>query len=188
MDRDSINPEAVNLENAFFAKQDAELLRRMKEQAQKKERRAALREAAPNADDALLDHLIELGVGPETVLAVFLVPLAVVAWADGTVQERERSAILRAAEERGIKPGTAPHEMLESWLARRPGRELIDAWKGYVKAMWGQFDDAERRQMRERMVGTARAVAQSAGGFLGLTSGISREEQAVLDELEAALP
>ncbi len=185
---DLSHPDAKALENAFFAKQDAELLARLREQAQTKARREALKEAAPQADEALLDRLIELGISPETVLAVVMVPLAAVAWADGTIDPRERHAILRAAEERGFTKQTPAYAMLESWLQRRPGPELIDAWKRYVKAIWGSFDEKERRGMRERMVGMARDVAEAAGGFLGLGSKISREEKVVLDELEAALP
>ena len=47
MDRDPLNPDATSLEDAFFAKQDAALLQKLKEQARVKERRDALREVAP---------------------------------------------------------------------------------------------------------------------------------------------
>lgn len=179
--------DARALEEAFFTKQNALLLEQLRAKARHEERRQALHEAAPNADDALLDHLIELGIGPETVLAIVLVPLAVVAWADGAIDARERAAILRAAAEHGIRPPSAAFVLLESWLGERPDPGMLDAWKRYVKTVWGAFDEEERRQMHERMIGLARGVAQAAGGFLGLGSKIAPPEQAVLDELDAAL-
>jgi len=40
---------------------------------------------------------------PETVLALQLVPLAAVAWADGKIEPREREAVLKAAAAQGIE-------------------------------------------------------------------------------------
>jgi hypothetical protein len=188
MPHPDMNPDAGALEDAFFAQQDRQLLERLREQAMLRDRREALRAVAPNADDALLDRLMAMNIGPETVLALLLVPLTVVAWADGSIDPRERSAILRAAEQRGIVAGSPAHTMLNSWLERKHGSELVDAWKRYVRTIWGAFEETERCEMRERMLGMAREVAQAAGGFLGLTSRISKAEQAALDDLEAALP
>ena len=42
-----------------------------------------MREVVRVNDDALIDNLIALGLEPGTVLALQLVPLAAVAWADG---------------------------------------------------------------------------------------------------------
>jgi len=187
MERDSLNADARALEEAFFARQNAELLQKLRRKAEHQERREALRQAIPQADDAFLDHLIELGLGPETVLALVLVPLAVVAWADGTIDPRERAATLRAAEERGVRPGSPSHELLGGWLDRRPGPDLLAAWKKYAHAIWGSLDEAERSVARERMLGMAQGVAEAAGGFLGLGSKVSAAERAALAELEKML-
>lgn len=187
MERHPINPDARNLEDEFFARENAALLEKLRKEARIRERREALREVAPNADDALIDHLIALGLGPETVLALTLVPLAVVAWADGTIDQRERAALLKVAEERGVAPGSPARQLLESWLERRPGPALLEAWKRYARGIWGTLDEAQRGDMRERMLGLARSIAEAAGGFLGLGSRVSPAERAVLEELERAL-
>lgn len=188
MDRDKkINPDAASLEDAFFAKQDAALLAKLREKAKVLERRAALREVAPYADDALLDRFIALGLDPETVLAVLLVPLAAVAWADGSIDAREKDAVLRAAAERGIATGSPAHTMLAGWLERPPSPALMSAWTNYVGAMWSSFDPTEKQDMQQRLLGMARDVAGSAGGFLGLGNKISPAEQAVLERLEKTL-
>jgi hypothetical protein len=181
-------PDSRSLEEAFFAKHDALLLEKLRKEARQKERRRAMREVVPNADDALLDRLIELGLGPETVLALVLIPLVSVAWADGRIEPRERAALLKAAEERGVKEGSPARRLLESWMERQPGTRLLDAWKRFVPALWGLLGEAERRAIHARMIDLARGVAEAAGGFLGLGSKISPAERAVLDDLERSLP
>jgi hypothetical protein len=183
MDPKKILADARTLEEAFFAKDNARLLEQMREKKQREE----LREVVQIKDEAFLDRLIELGINPETVLALTLVPLTAVAWADGILEDRERDAVMKAAEEKGVSPGTAGHQLLETWLSRRPDPEVFEIWKKYVRGIWVTFTDDERRRMRERMLDWAVAVAESAGGFLGLTSKISPSERAVIKELENVL-
>jgi len=179
--------DAYALEEAFFARENAKLLERLREQAAQEKRREALRAVMKNADDALLDRLTALGIGPETALAITLVPLAAVAWADGAIDLKERRAILDAAEERGVAPGAPAHALLVSWLERRPGSELIEMWRRYVRTIWAELSPGERDDLRNRMLGLARGVAEAAGGFLGLGNKVSPAEQAVLDEIAKTL-
>ncbi|HJQ98785.1 MAG TPA: hypothetical protein VJ826_10770 [Candidatus Polarisedimenticolaceae bacterium] len=180
------NHDAKSLEDAFFARENAALLEAMRKKAAHKERRDALRHVMPNADDALLDRLLELGVSAQTVLAMTLLPLARVAWADGTIDAREREAILKAAEQRDIRPGSASHQLLQSWLDHKPADSIVAAWKTYVAGMWTQLQPHERDEMRERLLVLARGVAEAAGGFLGMGT-ISAQEQAVLNDIAATL-
>jgi len=179
----SIFADARALEDAFFTKENARLLEQLKE----KQKREALREVVQIKDETFLDRLIELGIGPETVLALTLVPLIAVAWADGTLDGRERDAIIKAAEQKGVSPETAGHQLLETWLSRRPERELFDSWKQYVRGIWETFTDEERRRMRERTLDWALAVAEASGGFLGMISKVSPSERVVIEELEKVL-
>jgi tellurite resistance protein len=183
MERKRILADARTLEEAFFTKENTRLLEQLREQ----KRREALGAVVQIEDDAFLDRLIELGIGPETVLALTLVPLTAVAWADGILEDRERDAVIKAAEEKGVSPGTAGHQLLETWLSRRPDEGLFETWKKYVRGIWETFTDEERRRMREKTLDWALAVAESAGGFLGLTSKVSASERAVIKELEKVL-
>ncbi len=183
MKKKSIFADARALEDAFFTKENARLLEQLKE----KQKREALREVVQIKDETFLDRLIELGIGPETVLALTLVPLIAVAWADGTLDGRERDAIIKAAEQKGVSPETAGHQLLETWLSRRPERELFDSWKQYVRGIWETFTDEERQRMRERTLDWALAVAEASGGFLGMISKVSPAERVVIKELEKVL-
>ena len=174
---------AQTIERQFFTEED----KRLFEKLRKKEKREALRDLVQVEDDAFLERLIELGISPETVLALTLVPLIAVVWADGKLEDREREAIIKAAEENGILEGTAEYQLLKTWLSRRPDQEMFESWKKYIRGIWENFDHEERSQMRKTTLDRALAVAESAGGFLGLTSKVSASELAVIEELENVL-
>jgi hypothetical protein len=186
MDYPPVNPDARNLEEAFFAQESQRLLARFKEKRDRDARRAALREVMPNADDKFVDHMLELNIGPEMILAITLVPLVAVAWADGNIAEKERGAILEAAAKRGVEPGSAGRQVLESWLSHQPDDSLLGAWKRYVRTLGADLSKDENDRVRESALGLARGVAEAAGGFLGLSK-ISAAEQAVLDDIERSL-
>lgn len=185
-DKYTLKKEARDLEEAFFAKENERLLRELREKAKVDEKRKALSVVVKTKNPALIDHLMGLGVEPESILAVGLVPLAAVSWADGRLEDKERNAILRAASERGIEPESAGYTLLDVWLKKKPNQQLMDAWKKYARDIWEQLTEQERILMREGIVGRAREIAEAAGGFLGMRS-ISPQEKALLEELEKVL-
>ena len=187
MGYDEINPDARSLEEAFFGQENSRLLEKLRAKVARQEQREALRQVVKVQDDGFLDRLIDMGIRSETVLALRLVPLAFVAWADGSIDTKEKKAILDAAAKHEIAAGSPGHTLLTAWLARAPEPHLLEAWKAYVRSIWTAFRAEERDEMRRNMTGLARGVAEAAGGFLGLTSPISSAERAVLDEIESAL-
>ena len=187
MSLDSLNSAGKSLEDAFFAKENARLLEQLRAKAKHEERRKALREVILIQDEGLVDHLLELGLGPETVLAITLIPLAMVAWADGSIEPREREAILQAAAQKGVVPGSVAGQVLESWLKQPLDSELVDTWKRYIQTIWPSLTPKEREEVRQMGLARARAVAEAAGGFLGLGSKISAQERAVLADMEQLL-
>jgi hypothetical protein len=187
VERNTLNDAGKGLEDAFFAKENARLLQQMRDKAKQQERRAAMREVVRVNDDALIDNLIALGLEPGTVLALQLVPLAAVAWADGQIEPRERDAVLKAAAAQGIATDSVAGQLLNNWLVQQPGAELVDAWKRQMRALLPLLSPNEREQIRASALERARSVADAAGGFLGLTSRISAQEKAVLDSLAETL-
>jgi hypothetical protein len=181
-----LKKQAKDLEESFFAKENEQLLRELREKAKVDERRKALSAVVKVKDPMLIDHLLELGVGPESIMAVGLVPLLAVSWADGRLEDKERKAILKAASERGVEPGSANYTMLEVWLKEKPNQQLMEAWKRYARDLREQLTEPERILLRESIVGRAREIAQAAGGFLGVQA-ISPQEKALLEELERVL-
>lgn len=182
-DREFLGDRKKALEDSFFAKQNQRLLEKMREEQRKKEAREALQQATGLSDAEVLGRLVDLGIGADTWAALSLVPLVEVAWADGVLDPKERRAVLSGAEAHGVIPGSASHELLQSWLERRPGPELLQAWGEYMVGVSGALSESERRALKEQILGLARGVAESAGGLLGLKR-ISVEEERVLAELE----
>ncbi len=174
-----------SLEEEFFARQNAKLKEQLKEKLDREKVRSELREAYPNMSPEVLDRLIDHGFDAEAAAALWLVPLALVAWADGSLSDREREAILRAADQHGIPSGSKAYVRLEEWIAARPSDHLESLWRGYVAAACRDLPAADLARMRDGVIGLATEVAKAAGGFLGLGSRISPEEQTVLDRVGA---
>lgn len=169
------------LEEAFFARHNDELIRRLRAGDPGRTEKERLAEVSGLHDDALLERLVALGIRGATFAALSLVPLVAVAWSDGTLGERQREAILGAA--RGAGLGPEGEQLLSGWLSRPPPPELLPAWTDYVHALGPEARAVLRRQVMDRATG----VAESANGLVGLFNGISPSERAVLDRLNAAL-
>lgn len=173
------------LEDAFFAKKNRELLEKVKQDLDVKTQRAALKEATGITEDDMLDRLIATGVYAESLAALTIAPLVLVAWADGTIDTKEHEAVASAAEKAGIKAGSMAFQLLQGWLAEKPDESLAETWILYTKTMCEKLQAGDKVKLSEQILGRCKSVAESAGGFLGLGS-ISAKEQAVLDNLAAA--
>ena len=143
------------LVNAFFFSQDQGLRKAFRDRLQEKERRDQLAQVSGIRDDALLDRLIELGIGPETLAAIAIVPLVFVAWADGRVQPEERETIVAIAKSAGVQPLDGGYPLLERWLKRCPNADTIDAWENYVKDLCQRLNRAESERLHREVLDRA---------------------------------
>ena len=173
----------AGLEEAFFARHNEELRQKMLQADAEKFRREALSAATGIVDDAVLERLMALQIGTGTLAALTLVPMVLVAWADGAISAEERRAVLAGANEAGLADGGPALELLEAWLHLRPAPALFQAWKDYVLALTHALTPAERRSLEASVLAQAHKVAAATGSFLGLTSPISATENALLREL-----
>ena len=178
---DDLQGRGNALENAFFLDRDQELLQKLKAEVAGKETQDAMRSVSGIDDDAVLDQLIKAGVTPESLSAVSLIPLVSVAWCDRSMEAKEKQAILDAAAASGIEKDSASSELLNSWLDAQPGNELLDMWKSYVGSLKGSLDDTSYSQLKASVINRAEAVAESAGGFLGIASVSDAEKKAIAD-------
>jgi hypothetical protein len=176
----------LKLEEEFFSRENTRLLESLRKRSVEEQRRDLLRQVVRIRDEAFLNRLLAMGIGPETALALRLVPLVFVAWADHRVDERERDAVMRAAEQQGLVAEQLAQGLLRDWLTHEPDPRMLTLWKDYVGHIWNRFTPDEQWQMRKNLLESAREVAEAAGGFLGLAK-ISAAERALLDELELLL-
>jgi hypothetical protein len=185
------NPEILrdrgrSLEDEFFRREDQRLLARLTELKAAETTRAALAKASGITEAAVLDALLGLGIRAETVAALSVVPLVEVAWADGSLDARERGAILEGARQSGIAPGSTAHSLLEPWLERRPDPKLLTAWIQLVRDIRARLGADEAARLKASLLDQARAVASASGGILGLGAKVSSAEAAMLARLESA--
>jgi hypothetical protein len=138
-------------------------------------------------DAAVLRRFEKLGLTPETVAAISLTPLVLVAWANGSVDEKERAAVLEAAESYDLPSTDLSHLLLQRRLAEKPDRDLLETWRAYVRTLAAALDRKTLAIVRSEIMGRARRVAEASGGILGLGSKISHAERSVLDHLEREL-
>ena len=174
------------LEEAFFRKEQARLVESLREQKQRAEATAELRTATGISDEELLGSLVDHGVNTATLAAFALVPLVFVAWASGTVEDRERDAILQAASENGIDTGGPAHEFLQHLLAGEPAPAMVERWEAFVTALRDSLGEEAFAPIGRDISARALRVAEAAGGILGLGS-VSSDESAALSRIEAAL-
>ena len=140
-------------------------------------------------DDRLLKQLDELGINKDNYRVLALLPLVLVAWADGKVQHAELGRMLEVARRQAFLPASAV-EVFEGWLAQKP----TDA---YVKQSLAALVELARRK---RGVGADLSavdlrklselsfdIAVCAGGLWGDVFSVTADEERTVDELAQTL-
>lgn len=177
-----------SLEEEFFRKQNAELLEKLRAKNEAESTRQALAEATGISDPAVLDRLAADGLTGASATALSLAPLVAVAWADRKLEDKERQAVLKGAEEAGVAAGTPGHDLLEDWLAQEPPRTLMETWVNYANELARTLSPEDRNRLLDTLVARTTAVATAAGGgFAGLGSKMSDAESAVINRVKTAL-
>lgn len=186
LSKDAFHHRERSLEDAFFHKVDLELNRKLREKMASEAGRKRLGEVTGISDERILQELFDVGVTAETLVALSLVPLVAVAWADRVVDALERDAVLKAAHQSGLSDSSASYQLLSHWLTNKPSENLFSAWKSFAQILSHQLTATQRRQLHGDIYHRTSSVAEAAGGFLGIGS-ISSAERRVLDEVENAL-
>lgn len=185
MTHDALAERGHALENQFYDKENKHKIEELKHKLDDQALKEELRKASGMTDDVVLDKLVALGLTAKTLAALSLAPLVQVAWADGTIQDNERTAILQGAHGKGLEQGTDGYDLLNRWLAKRPDDALFTAWEAYIKSLASQLNDEQNRLLKNQILGFAKMVAASAGGLLGFGK-VSSTEEKVLARIEAA--
>jgi len=174
------------LEEEFFRKQERALLDQLRTAQSKESAQEALATATGIRDSAVLHKLSTLGITSDTLLALGFVPLVAVAWADGTLDDKERSAIVASLSEAGIVADSPAGQLIQTWLSSPPPTSMLEAWSSYTSALAAELSPDERHNLRDSVLGRVRTVAEAAGGFLGLGKRVSRAEEEQIQKLAQA--
>ncbi len=166
-------------EEEFFRQREAELIEKMRDKARREGLRARMAEKIGVQDQEALEILMEMGFEKETVMVFPLMPLLMVAWADGAISGKEREGILAAAAARGVLPGTPAHAQLSAWLEVSPGEELFAKALTVIRALLVDLPEVQRDSWEGDLSQACRAIAEASGGILGFGK-VSAEEEAAL--------
>lgn len=175
---------AQAFENEFFHRADQQLVAKLQEQHRLECDEDALAIASGIVDRETLDELLAINITPKTLAAFALFPAVHVAWANGPVQRPEREAVLRAAHDQGISDESPAHQLLDSWLKRKPSAELFSAWKDFIHAIRPTISLAAFQELRDAAMKRAHDIAEAAGGLMNVLS-VSPKEKATLEQLDA---
>lgn len=173
-------------EEEFLRRHEEVLLERPRVEAQQPTARDSLAASSGIRDDLLLDRLVAMGISADTLVALSLVPLAEVAWADGRLDSEEKRAIMKAARVAGLEEGSAGHRLVERCLTQRPPAGLHELWRKYIESVCAALPASARKGLQRELVRQARRVAEATGGFGELLSRVSAHEEALLEEIARA--
>ena len=186
MSEDQFERRGNALEDMFFYRSDQELLEQIKQDLADKEAREQLASFSGITNEHLLDELVSQNVRAETLACVTLIPLVVVAWADGKLDEEEKLAVLRAFKEKGLATNPAAVSLVEGWLSEPPGEELFATWKDYIASLSAAMSGSTFEHLKASVLDQAKEVARAAGGFLGVINSESRSEKQAIEAVTAA--
>jgi tellurite resistance protein len=188
--RDAFKERERAAEAAYFHAQDAKLLEQIRTRATLGDIAAALGEKLQVDDPALIAEARDLGLTAETGPAALLVPLVIVAWAEGGVKPTERAVVLELASARGIEAGSPAYDQLMRWLENRPPDALMDVALKAIRIGLSVLPPEERDESIRRYVDACREVAMATGGFpglFGMGGKISDGEASLIDSIIARL-
>lgn len=114
--------------------------------------------------------LHEFGVDADSREALVFLPVVWVAWADGTIEPKERELILSLAE-RHVKLGAEGARALENWLSFVPDRQRVERAAALLVAL----DMRARTGAHGDIVDFCHQVASAGGSIFGRINTPERE-------------
>ncbi|MEZ6116983.1 MAG: hypothetical protein R3C28_10480 [Pirellulaceae bacterium] len=186
MASDALRRRGQALEDAFFAAKDRQLLDQLRDHMKEEQCCAVLKQATGISSEVVLKELLAAGINELTITAVGMIPLVQVAWADRSMNEAERNAVLEAANQSGISQEHAAYPLLLKWLEHRPADSLYATWADYIEALKNTLDAGSFQALSSDIVQRIEAVAEAAGGILGIGK-VSQVEREAIESIAGHL-
>lgn len=182
---DSLSDRGRSMEDEFFRREDAKLLEKLRALKNAETTRDLLSRATGITNAAVLDQLMELKIGGETAAALSVLPFVEVAWADGSIDAKERATLIELAQTKGFTRGSTEYALLEVWLEKRPEPRFYAAWTQVVRGLCEKLAPPQITLLKTSLLERARAVASASGGVFGIGK-VSASEAAMITKLEKA--
>lgn len=186
-DRNPLDDVRAAHEEEYFFKKNQALIAQLRQRLEQENNAQAIADKTGIHDPHLMAWLSQLGFTPETVPVLHLVPLLMVAWADGSIQDEERALLERAAADAGVVAGTAAHTKFAELLTNQPDHAFYEAALTYMRVLLAAMPEAVAAQARGDLKSLASQVAKTSGGLFGWFSKVNDDEQNALALLSAQL-
>ncbi|MDA8743899.1 hypothetical protein N9N28_04615 [Rubripirellula amarantea] len=170
----------------FFAELEEKIVQKLHAEATSDDGRRELLRSTGIHDEKLLDEMAKLGITADGVIALRLIPLVLVAWAEGVADQRERTAVIAAATRLGIHEATTAWILLDRWLTKHPPGLCVDAWKRYTHETFAKMSSTAQNRLVELTQKQMIEVAKSSGGHLGIGK-ISKKEEAIIHQVVTSM-
>lgn len=174
-------------EEAYFLQREIERREdRRREMARAATELKEAREVAKSAGTAdleLAERIHKLGFTGESAAIFDLLPLILVAWADGSVSRAERATVFTVLEHRNIARDSEAFLAVESLLEEKPTQAFIDEAMDALRELMADRPEAKTAEMIELCA----AIADASGGFLGLARRVSDEEREIVAKIADSL-
>ena len=184
--KDPLETLAAAHEESYHRRRDEALIEKLRLEMERQKTADAIKEQTSVADEELLQRLAEFGITQETVPVLHLLPLLDVAWADGEIQDNERTLLLDAAEATGVVSGPA-RERFEAYLSTPPPRDLVTAATDFIAQLLHVLPEGERDAIKGNLVEYSWRVADACGGVFGLWGRVEEEEKSALERIAKRL-
>jgi hypothetical protein len=134
-------------------------------------------------DKELLRRMRNLGLDSESVVAMKFFPIAMVAWASGTVTEAERQNAEQAILSSDLIGNGKAIEQFRLWLVEKPCEQWWPLWEEYVQATSTAVVADLPMSKGKRIWQLAQRVAVASGGVWGFGA-ICAAEQRILKRIK----
>lgn len=176
--------------------EEEDLYFRQREMERREDRRREMAKAAKELQEArgvaksagtedmeLAERIRKLGFSGETAVVFDLLPLILVAWADGSVSRAERETIFTVVERRNLARDSEAFLAVESLLEEKPSDAFIEESMDALRELMSDSPEAKTAEMIELCA----AIADASGGFLGLAKRVSDEERDLIAKIADSL-
>jgi len=179
----NVHRRIQKLEDAKYLRDEIVLLKDLQQRMVDEATRCPMIQATGLNESSLIDRLISAGFTPNSVSAMNLFPIAAVAWASGSISDRENRMAIDAIFESEYLNHADSLKQFQAWLTQRPSERLMDLWEEFTLEQLRHVDASLRDCVGYRLHDVAARVALASGGFLGIGP-VCAAEQVVLEKIK----
>lgn len=155
---------------------------RFRKDMQCNQEKARLSRVTSIEDDDLLERMLRMGIHADNVTALQKFPVAMAAWASGSVTSREAQAAFQETYTFEVSGSNSEINLFISWLIDKPSTEMWKIWQDFVRVRTQIVGLRHTQTIGRSIYRMAEKVAMESGGLWGYAT-VCRAEQEVLERI-----